>query len=193
MSSFSPAWDVDLVVGPSRISRLLTAALHGAALPALAASALPAWGLLLAGGAVVASGLLAWREEGRVAARLRRVGEEWWFEGRGRRGMLRQRRARAWRWLVVMELEGRWQGRRWRQKVVVWPDSVSADAFRRLRVWLRMAPRRGEERQDSAQVRGAPPAGADAPRSVGAASAAKDHEVPCSGHRRQASRPGAPD
>jgi hypothetical protein len=160
LASSSPGWDVDLVVSPSRLHRCLTAALHGAALLALADSALPGWGLALAGGTVAAAGVLAWRAEGRVAARLRLVGAEWWFEGGGRRGMLRQRRARAWRWLVVLDLEGKWQGRRWRQRVVVWPDSVSVDAFRRLRVWLRMAPRRGEERPDSAQLEGVRPAGA---------------------------------
>lgn len=142
MTSSSPAWDVDLDVGPSRLFRGLTAALHGAALLALASSGLPQGALAVALPAVLAAAILAWRAEGRVSARLRLVGEEWWLETGGRRGMLRQRRGRAWRWLVLLELEGEWQGRRWREKVVVWPDSVTGDAFRRLRVWLRLAPRR---------------------------------------------------
>jgi hypothetical protein len=113
------------------------------------------------------AGVLAWRAEGEANARLRLVGEEWWLETGGRRGMLRQRRARAWRWLVVLELEGQWQGRRWRQKVVVWPDSVSADAFRRLRVWLRLARRRGEERPAPAGKPGAIPSAASVERGRG--------------------------
>lgn len=170
MNSSSPAWDVDLDVGPSRLCLGLTVVLHGAALAALAGSALPARGLGLAAVVVLAAAALAWRAESGVAARLRLVGEEWWLETRGRHGMVRQRRGRAWRWLVVLELEGEWQGRRWREKVVVWPDSVDGDAFRRLRVWLRLAPRLRKQEPGPAAA-GANAAGAAAPA---AASAAKD-------------------
>lgn len=166
MASFSPAWDVDLDVGPSRLCRLLTAALHGAALLALATSGLPRWAMAVTAVAVLVAAALAWRAEDAVAYRLRLVGEEWWLETGGRRGMVRQRGGRVWRWLVVLELEGEWLGRRWREKVVVWPDSVNADAFRRLRVWLRLAPRHQKDEPVPAPARKASPAPA--------ASAAKD-------------------
>lgn len=167
MSSSSPTWDVDLVLGPSRFFLGLCAALHGAALLALAQSDLPAG---LAPGLaflVLVAAALALRAELARAARLRAVGEEWWLESGGRRGMVRLRRGRAWRWLVVMDLEGEWQGRRWRERVVAWPDAVMPDAFRRLRVQVRCAPQRREKGAAArAPARSLPPAGTSSPAVV---------------------------
>lgn len=172
MSSSSPAWDVELLLGPSRFCLGLTAALHGAALLALASSRLPAG---LAPGLAVAVLVAAWlalRAELRRDARLRAVGEEWWLESGDRRGMVKLRRGRAWRWLVVMDLEGEWQGRRWRERIVAWPDAVSPDAFRRLRVLVRCAPRRAEESAAARASASSAPAAGAAPQAVAASSAA---------------------
>lgn len=146
MSSSSPIWDVELSLGPSRFCLGLIVTLHGAALLALACSHLPPGLVPLLALAVVAAAWLAFRAERARDARLRAVGEEWWLETGGRHAMVRLRRGRAWRWLVVMDLEGEWMGRRWRERIVAWPDAVSPDAFRRLRVRVRCAPRRGEEK-----------------------------------------------
>lgn len=146
MSSSSPIWDVELVLGPSRFCLGLIVALHGAALLALACSHLPSGLAPLLALGVVAAAWLAFRAERARDLRLRAVGEEWWLETGGRRAMVRLRRGRAWRWLVVMDLEGEWRGRRWRERIVAWPDAVSPDAFRRLRVRVRCAPRRAEEK-----------------------------------------------
>lgn len=146
MSSSSPIWDVELSLGPSRFCLGLIVTLHGAALLALARSHLPAGLAPLLALAVVVAAWRAFRAERARDARLRAVGEEWWLETGGRRAMVRLRRGRAWRWLVVMDLEGEWRGRRWRERIVAWPDAVSPDAFRRLRVRVRCAPRRAEEK-----------------------------------------------
>lgn len=146
MSSSSPIWDVELVLGPSRFCLGLSAALHGAALLALACSHLSSGLAPLLALGVVAAAWLAFRAERARDLRLRAVGEEWWLETGGRRAMVKLRRGRAWRWLVVMDLEGEWRGRRWRERIVAWPDAVSPDAFRRLRVRVRCAPRRAEEK-----------------------------------------------
>lgn len=158
MTSFSPVWAADLHLQPSRLRRGLGLGLHGLALLALLqAGGLP-WLLRLALTlAVLAAAALDWLGEGgrlpgnsrlhrytlwaKPSLRLREVGEEWWLDTGVRRGMVTLRNGRAWRWLVVMEFAGEWQGQRWRQRVVVWPDAVAADDFRRLRVRLRCGPR----------------------------------------------------
>lgn len=141
MGSFSPAWAVELSTRPSRFHLGLILVLHTLALLALQqAGGLP-WPLRLAlAGVVLLSAALAWRRERRRGESLREAGEEWWLESRGRRGMVRLVRARTWRYLVVADFEGEWQSRRWREHLVVWPDAVSPDDFRRLRVRLRCGP-----------------------------------------------------
>lgn len=160
MSSFSPAWAVDLDTRPSRVHRRLILLLHLlAGLAVLQAGGL-AWllrGPLLL--AIAAAGAIAWREAGTGELRLREAGEEWWLDTGARRGMVQLRRGRAWRWLVVMEFRGEWQGRPWREHVVVWPDAVPVDDFRRLRVRLRCAPpapRKGATTGTAADARPAP-------------------------------------
>ncbi|HEX4870106.1 MAG TPA: protein YgfX [Moraxellaceae bacterium] len=146
MSSFSTAWAVDLDTVPSRFHRHLILVAHllaGLALLQAGGLAWP-WRVLLAL-AVALVAVPGWRAAGRARWRLREVGEEWWLDSGARQGMVRLRRARVWRWLVVMEFRGEWQGRSWRERVVVWPDAVAPDDFRRLRVRLRCAPQAPRE------------------------------------------------
>lgn len=166
MRSSSPAWAVDLAVVPSRLARGISLFLHLLALVAVTATGgLPLSLRLVVAAGVVLAAALAWRAEGARVLRLREVGEEWWLERGARRGMMRLRNAHAWRWLVVLELAGEWQGRRWRERVVVWPDAVPPDAFRRLRVRLLCGPRRSlPPRPRRAPAAGQVPAPADGGR-----------------------------
>lgn len=141
MDSFSPAWRVDLGTSPSRFFIRLSLVLHGAALLALGQTGLD-WSLRLALGlGIGVAATLAWRAERQRSVILREAGEEWWLDNGCRRGMVRLRRSSVWRYLVVMEFAGDPEGRRWRERVVVWPDSVAPDDFRRLRVRLRCGTR----------------------------------------------------
>lgn len=165
MRSSSPAWAVELTLAPSRLARGLSLFLHLLALVALGqAGALPAALRLALAVIVLVAAWRAWRAEAAGELRLREVGEEWWLERGPRRGVLRLRNAHAWRWLVVLDLAGEWQGRRWRERVVVWPDAVPPDAFRRLRVRLLCAPRATAparpRKEQQAPASGAAPASA---------------------------------
>lgn len=152
MTSFSPAWVVELDTRPSDICQRLTVILHGlACLAVWQAGGMPGtWRVLLIVGLVV-SGMVSCKGERSRRIRLRDAGEEWWLDTEGRQGMVRLRRGRSWRWLAVMEFRGEWKERPWRQRVVVWPDSVEPDAFRRLRVRLRCAPRASPQSRSRTQ------------------------------------------
>lgn len=160
MTSFSPAWVVELATRPSRFQQCLTLALHALALLALQqAEGLP-WPLrLVLAGGVVLSAALGVRSERRRGEFLREAGDEWWLECRGRSGMVKLSRARTWRYLVVAEFEGEWQGRRRREHLVLWPDAVAPDDFRRLRVRLRCGPVPGRREAEPRKVRPPKPAG----------------------------------
>jgi hypothetical protein len=107
-------------------------------LPAVALSALPVWSKLLLCLLVLASAWLSWREEiARGGTILREQATDWLLEtntGAVRAVLAHQR---IWRCLVVLDFRVVETGRRYR--LVIFPDSVSADIFRRLRVRLRHA------------------------------------------------------
>lgn len=132
-------WRVDLCLNPSRFFLGLTTALHLAALMALLEADIAWWWRLPLGGWVLASVVSSWRAacaEAGVVVR-EQVGR-WWVETPRHAGAAELVGCQVWRYLVVMRFRGRdAEGRVWRCRVVVWPDSVSADAFRRLRVRLR--------------------------------------------------------
>lgn len=138
MSSSSPAWRVELRPGPSRFLLGFFAVLHAAAaLAVLAANVLPFLKAVLLV-AVLVLLLLAWRQE-RAANTLwiAERDEDWWVRAGSRRGRARLAGRRVWRYLVVMDFRCEGGGRRWRQRVVILPDAVPADTFRRLRIRLR--------------------------------------------------------
>lgn len=141
MTLSSTAWAVELATRPSRFQQGLTLLLHSLALLALLQSGGVPWPLrLVVGALVVLAAVLSLRAERRRREYLREAGEEWWLECNGRSGMMRLVRARTWRYLVVAEFAGEWQGRRRREHLVIWPDAVAPDDFRRLRVRLRCGP-----------------------------------------------------
>lgn len=162
MTLSSTAWVVELATRPSRFQQGLTLLLHSLALLALLrAGGLP-WPPRLALALLVAlAAVLAVRAERRRREYLREAGEEWWLESRGRSGMVRLVRARTWRYLVVVDFAGEGQGRRRRERLVIWPDAVAPDDFRRLRVRLRCGPLPG--RPDAATGKRRPPASVPAP------------------------------
>jgi predicted cobalt transporter CbtA len=138
LDSSSRVWRIDLRLSPSRFLLILTVLLHMAAAAAVLSSGLP-YGLkgfllsvlLLSGGLSCRDG----RRRGR--ALLRERGTDWWLETAGHAGAVELVQARIWRYLVVMDFRGDLDGRVWRQRLVVFPDAVGEDDFRRLRVSLR--------------------------------------------------------
>lgn len=78
----------------------------------------------------------------RGGTRLTERGTDWWLETAGQCAGVELQQARSWRYLVVMDFRGSVQGPDgrqsvWRPRVVILPDAVTADEFRRLRVSLR--------------------------------------------------------
>lgn len=137
MDSFAHGWRVDLQLSPSRFLLCLIPALHLLAALAVLRANLP-WifqGLLLA--AIIVLGFSSWRKERGRSLILREQSLGWWLESEVRQGSAELRRSQVWRYLVVMDFRGQDEKGVWRQRVVVLPDAVSPDTFRRLRVRLR--------------------------------------------------------
>lgn len=136
MSSSSPVWRVDLRLRPSRIAFFLLGFLHLAAALAVLRAGLPFWlQLLLAG--IVLLAAHEYRREQRQALILSEQGMGWWLETAVRSGHAELISSQVWRYLVVMDFHARDEKGTWRQRVVVLPDAVTPDVFRRLRVRLR--------------------------------------------------------
>lgn len=137
MNSFSPVWRVDLRIRPSRFFLGLLLTLHLLAALAVLWAALPLvlQFALLAGIAVMA--WRCWRYESKLFIVLREQAGDWWLESDGRSGAVELRRCQVWRYLVVMDFCGRDdQGRR-HHRLVIFPDALAPESFRRLRVRLR--------------------------------------------------------
>lgn len=136
MSSYDNVWRLDLRLKPSRMAQALQLLLHGAAVGAVLAAALSWWWQLLLVFAIVLALAWQWRCERQQVLHLREQGLDWWLETRTASGPVRLCRLRVWRYLVIMDFQGR-EASGWRQRVVIFPDMLSADEFRRLRVRLR--------------------------------------------------------
>lgn len=144
MTSFSTRWRanpwrIDFSLAPSRIFALIVIAVHGLALLAVALTAVStAWQVLLC----LAIGLSAvWVYQGEKASAHTLVREQigrWWLEQGAHAGAGELLGYHVWRYLVVMRFRS-WSatGKTRYIRVVVWPDAVPADTFRRLRVRLR--------------------------------------------------------
>jgi hypothetical protein len=144
LNSSSPVWRVELRLRPSRILLSLSLGLHLAAAVALWRSGLGLF-LQLAGTALVLILLwCSWRQEQRRAGFVVREEEGAWGLQAGHwQGRAELLRSQVWRYLVVMDFRVVDEGRSRRQRVVVLPDAVSADVFRRLRVRLSYGRRPG--------------------------------------------------
>jgi hypothetical protein len=100
------------------------------------------------------------QERRRAGLVVREQGLEWWVGAAGCEGPATLLGRNVWRYLVVMEFQCAAQGRRWRQRVVVLPDAVSAEDFRRLRVRLRYGCAPAKSASAIQQIRDRTPGGA---------------------------------
>lgn len=112
---------------------------HLAALVALWQSAIAIGWQLLGSCLLLLLAWLAWRAANQHSPLVvkEQIGR-WWLEMPQKQGAAELTAYRVWRYLVVMDFRG-WDdaGRKWQTRIVVWPDSVSSETFRRLRVRLR--------------------------------------------------------
>ncbi|HEX4938523.1 MAG TPA: protein YgfX [Candidatus Kapabacteria bacterium] len=147
MNSSASVWRPVLEPRPSRIQRIILILFYVLALVAVLQAVMPfewqvaavsAWfGLLL-------YELTSWRHPLSVVLLHERIGDWWLADAEGNASRVSLHRSMVWRYLVVLDfriLEG--AGPR-RQRVVLFPDSVTADEFRRLRVRLLQGPPPGK-------------------------------------------------
>lgn len=136
MSSSLHVWRADLAPRPSRFLLGLVAILHLAAAGAMLASALPfpAQSALLL--LILVSAFHAWRHELSVRGlRLLEQAGGWCLIEKDRAIPVTLSRVRVWRYLVLLDIEAADR----RQRLVLLPDALSPDVFRRLRVRLKYA------------------------------------------------------
>lgn len=151
MDSSSNAWRADLHLRPSRIFLFLTTLLHAAALIALMQSGLPVpWRWSLAG-ALAVSLFMSWRCEARKEGTVvREQREDWWLHTGMHEGGATLRRVQVWRYLAVLDFLGHDERGSWRERVVILPDAVAPDEFRRLQVRLRYGSPTGKSQSSDA-------------------------------------------
>jgi hypothetical protein len=86
---------------------------------------------------LVISLVVSWRQEvARAGFVVREQGQGRWLCSGRRQGEATLLGKQVWRYLVVMDFQCCDEQGAWRQRVVVLPDAVPADTFRRLRVRL---------------------------------------------------------
>ena len=120
-----------------------------AALVAVLSARLPLWQQVLAllfWGGLAVSEWRHWRQP--AVSVLQERSSDWWLAfGDGREGGMRLAHAMVWRWLIVLDFvrpESASPQLPRRQRVVVLPDALPADDFRRLRVRLALGPPPGK-------------------------------------------------
>lgn len=144
MSTSGSVWRADCRLRPSRSETALGLLAHLLAAAAVLRAWVPWWikppALIL----LAILGLMSWcrwrqQSPGAVVA-FREYGEDWWLDtadGEGRRVVLLPG-VLLWRWLIVLrfaEVQASGRPRTWNANI--FPDSLSADEFRRLYVRLR--------------------------------------------------------
>lgn len=147
MSLSASVWRPVLEPRPSRIQRIILIFFYVLALVAVLQAVMPfewqvaavlVWlGLLL-------YELLSWRDPVPVVVLHERIGDWWLADAEGNTSRVSLQRSMVWRYLVVMDfrsLDGVLPRRR---RVVLFPDSVLPDEFRRLRVRLLQGPPPGK-------------------------------------------------
>lgn len=133
----------------SPVLALMLTALHGAALALLLAAAMPIWvdalsALAILASAVHAVSLHAWQATPRAIVGLE-ISEDCraWLIDRTDTAQPAELLPSSvvMPWLTVLNF--REPGKRWPRALVIVPDRVDADPYRRLRVWLRWRCRSG--------------------------------------------------
>lgn len=147
MSLSASVWRPVLEPRPSRIQRIIQTLFYVLALVAVLQAAMPfEWQVAAV---LLWLGLLlyevnSWRKPLSVVLLHERIGDWWLADAEGNTSRAGLRRSMVWRYLVVLDfrtLEG--AGPRFR-RVVLFPDSVLPDEFRRLRVRLLQGPPPGK-------------------------------------------------
>lgn len=148
MNSFASVWRPVLEPRPSRIQRLILTVFYLLALVALLQAELPlrwrqavlaVWALLLA------LELVSWRRRQHIVLVQERIGDWWMADQEGVASRMSLKRAMVWRYLVVLDFKALEKAGSRRQRLVLFPDSVPADDFRRLRVRLLQGPPPGKQ------------------------------------------------
>lgn len=147
MSLSASVWRPVLEPRPSRIQGIILIGFYGLALVAVLQAVLPlAWqvavvaiwlGLLL-------YELISWRHPLPVVLLHERIGDWWMADAKGNTCRASLRRSMVWRYLVVLDFQALDGARPRYQRVVLFPDSVPPDDFRRLRVRLLQGPPPGK-------------------------------------------------
>ena len=147
MSLSASVWRPVLEPRPSRIQRIILTLFYVLALVAVLQAAMPfEWqvaAVLLWLGLLLYE-LNSWRQPLSVVLLHERIGDWWLSDAEGNTSRAGLCRSMVWRYLVVLDfrtLEG--AGPRSR-RVVLFPDSVLPDEFRRLRVRLLQGPPPGK-------------------------------------------------
>jgi toxin CptA len=145
-----PVPPLSIALHPSRHLAAVLAAAHLAAVAAFATLGLPLWAVT---GICAALAVNGWR-----AARMALLRESESIialEARGENGLPYRTRAGVWQesrllptsyvspWLTVLNLESK--GTRRVRHVVILPDAIDGEDFRRLRAWLRWGRHREED------------------------------------------------
>jgi magnesium-transporting ATPase (P-type) len=135
-------WRVDFRLRPSRIFLTLATLLHPSAGLALFLTSLPLWLCLLLAALVQTSAIFSFWQERRVRGlHLQEQAEKWFLQaGHGEAQGVVLQRVLVWQFLVVMDFRAtaKESGSVFykRYRLGIFPDSIPADDFRRLRVRL---------------------------------------------------------
>lgn len=147
MNSSASVWRPVLEPRPSRIQRIILILFYILALVAVLQAVMPfEWQVAAVSGwfGLFLYELMSWRHPLSVVLLHERIGDWWLADAEGNSSRVSLHRSMVWRYLVVLDfrlLEG--AGPR-RQRVVLFPDSVTTDDFRRLRVRLLQGPPPGK-------------------------------------------------
>lgn len=128
---------LELTLRPSRVYATVMALAHGLALLGVCLAAVPPWARVLAVLTLVGGAVWLWRQHaaGPRGMRVSQSGQIELLDEAWRAAQISGRPV-VLPWLVSLEL-AREDGRA--RRVTLLPDSVEADGFRKLRVWLKWA------------------------------------------------------
>jgi len=134
-------WDLNSPLSPSRIQGGLLVAAYGLSLVAIMAAVMPLWAKVVLCLALAVSSVLAWQRwrmpAGQGVRELSWIGEQPSLVlANGQRVRVVWRQSTVWRWAVVLQyraVDVDWGG-----ELVLLPDSLPPEVFRRLKVRLLM-------------------------------------------------------
>ena len=147
MNSSASVWRPVLEPRPSRIHRIILIFFYVLALVAVLQAVMPfAWQMaaVLVWLGLVLFELMSWRQPLSVVLLHERIGDWWLADAGGKTWRASLQRSMVWRYLVVLDFRSLDGVSPRRRRVVLFPDSVLPDEFRRLRVRLLQGPPPGK-------------------------------------------------